>query len=162
MKTEKKLGLKIGAIFSIVSFLFTFTIAIPMFSVFPGEFVIQAFYDILNVPNGDMTYGTAGFAALFVFALLFIVALFFTLKIVRNLAKDKQNLKTSEIIVMMLVFYLIIHNLGYLILRAIDGFPIDALNVMGGIISFPFSSVLFVLIGLLIDWYWKKTEVIKI
>ncbi len=153
MKDDKNLGLKIGAIFSIVSFLFTFTIAIPMFSVFPSAFLEQAissvFPSLTNVDTGIIT--------ILVLAVLFLSALVFILKRVEKSVNENRKLKTSEIIVVMLIFYIIIHNLGYYTLLGISGFPIDALNTLLAIASFPFSSVLFVLIGFMMDWYWKKT-----
>ncbi len=155
MKNSKNFGLTIGAIFSIVSFLFTFTIAIPMFSVFPSEFLNQGISAIF--PN--LPHSSVGMITISILLIIFLVALVFTLKKAKKSAEEKRKLKASEIIIIMLVFYLIVHNLGYYILLGIANFPIDALNTLMGVVSFPFSSVSFVLIGLLIDWYWKRTIV---
>ena len=153
MKNGKNLGLKIGAICSIVSFLFTFTIAIPMFSVFPSLFLEQAISNIL--PNLPSNY--SGIATILVLSVLFLVALLFTLKRVKKSAQENRKLKGSEIIIMMLIFYLIVHNLGYYIFLGLNNFPVDALNAIYSAITFPFSSLSFILLGFLIDWYWKKT-----
>lgn len=152
MKNSKNLGLKIGAIFSIVSFLFTFTIAIPMFSVFPGAFLEDALYSILP----DQPHHYYGIATILILVVLFLVALLFTLKRVKKSAQENRKLKRSEIIIIMLIFYLIVHNLGYYIFMGMNNFPLDALNTLMGVITFPFSSLSFILLGLLIDWYWGK------
>lgn len=154
MKNNKNLGLKIGGIFSIVSFLFSLTMVIPMFTVYPSVFLEQRIYSVY--PN--LTNLNSGFIKILFFVILFLLALFFTLKRIEKSVNENRKLKTPEIIVLMLIFYLIVHNLGYYIFLGINSFPSDALNMLSAIITFPFSSISFVLIGLMMDWYWKKTE----
>lgn len=155
MKKIKTLGLRIGAIFCVVSFLFTFTIGIPMFSVFPSEFLNQAVSGVFP----SLSHEASSIITIVLLFILFAVAIFFTLKIIKNLANEREKLKVSETVVIMSIFYFIIHNLGYYFLLGISGFPIDALNTLMAVVSFPFSSLLFLAIGYLMDWYWKRVSV---
>lgn len=153
MKNDKNLGLKIGAIFSIISLLLTITVAVPMFSVFPSEFLNMGISGIFP----SLSHENTGIITILILSAIFASSLIFTLRKVKKSAEEKRSFNASGVVVVMLVFYLIVHNLGYYILLGISNFPIDALNTIMGVVSFPFSSLSFVLLGLLMDWYWKKT-----
>lgn len=148
------MGLKTGAIFSIFSLLSAFTIAIPMFSVFPSIYLHQAISYIF--PKLSFVY--VEIATFFILTVLFVLVIVFTFIKVRKCANEYRRLKLWEVLVMMLVFYVIVHNLGYYIVLAISNFPIDALNSIMAVVSFPFSGLFFVLLGFLMDWYWKKWQ----
>lgn len=157
MKNGKNLGLKVGAIFSVVSFLFTFTIAIPMISVFPSELLGQG----ISLIFSSSSFKTIGITTLSFLAVLLIALLMFTFKKVKKSAEENRKLKISEIVIIMVIFYLVVHNLGYYIVLAANNFPIDALNTIMSVISFPFSSLSFVLLGFLMDWNWKKKALLN-
>lgn len=154
MKNNKNSGLRIGIIFSIVSFLLTFTMFVPMFSVFPAELFGQA----VSSAFGSLTHRLSGFITTLILAAIFALVLVLILKRVKKKARRNKKLKTQEIIVSMLIFYVVVHNLGYYIFLALNNFPIDALNTLLGIISFPFTSLLFIPFGFLMDWSWKKAN----
>lgn len=154
MRTDKNLGFKIGGIFSLVSFLFAFTLVIPMYTIFPSVILDQA----INTISPTITSLGSGMITILILVILLLLALIFTLKRVeKSINKDRKH-KTTEIIILMFIFYFIVHNLGYYLFLGINSFPIDALNMIYAAITFPFSSLSFVIIGFMIDWYRKKTE----
>lgn len=154
MTAKKNEGVKIGTIFTIVSFFCTFTLVVPMISVMPAilwEYVISQLFP-------EFLYATNCILSLFTFSALFLVAIVSTRKSIRNLAKNVQKVSTQKITTTMLIFYVLVHPIGYYLLLWSLGFPIDALNSMVSVGSFPFSSLAFVSIGFLIDWYSKKVQ----
>ncbi|WP_447951387.1 hypothetical protein [Chryseobacterium koreense] len=152
MKTTKNIALKTGAVFSVLSLLFTFTIVVPMFSIMHALFLQQAIEMIFP----EMDYATGTQIMFLFFGALFLIILFLLMKRIKTLAGKNQNIRLGESILIMFIFYIIIHPLGYYLLLWLQGFPVDALNAIMSVASFLFSSLPFVLLGFMMDWYWKK------
>ncbi|KMQ70469.1 hypothetical protein [Chryseobacterium koreense] len=152
MKTTKYLALKTGAVFSVLSLIFTFTIVVPMFSIMHALFLEQAFQLIFP----EMNYANGGKITLLFFSVLFVITLVLLTKRIKTLVWKHQNIRLGESILVMLIFYAIVHPIGYYLLLWLQGFPVDALNSIMSVISFLFSSFAFVILGFVIDWYWKK------
>lgn len=155
MKSNKHLGLKIGAIFSLVSILLTFTLAVPMFSVLPGFFLEQGLFQFLPSWSSE-DLAILVIAILFLFALL---ALYFSFKWIKGKVLKNQNLKSLEIVIIMIGFYFIIHPLGFYIFWGLYlDFENDAQLIFNSVMSFPFSSITFILLGFLLDRYILKLK----
>lgn len=156
MKTEANntyLGLKIGLIFSVLSFLLTFTYIVPIFTIIPAS-LIELIAE--NFVNKD-PYGNVGKVTILIFVLLLILFLFLTLKAAQNIANKGLHLKWAEIVLAMFIFYFIIHPLGFYIYWALFlNFKSDGQLIFEAITSFPYSSIGFVILGLIIDLVWKK------
>ena len=151
----KNIGLKIGAGFTVGSLLLTLTIAVPMLTVFPSELLRQKLQGISERISDQQ----AGAITIGLFAVFLLLALVFTWHKVIKIARVKQHLKGAIIAVTMFVFYFIIHNLLYYILLGLIDFPLDALNTFMAVYTFPIGSLLFILIGWLIDQTYKKYKV---
>ncbi len=152
MKNTKKTGLKTGTIFSIVSFLLTFTIAIPMFTVMPAIFTDTLILELFP----EISYSQSCKISLLVFVMLLLVTLILTKRNIKKSVEQNQQTNALKITFTMLILYFIMHPIGYYIVMWFSGFPVDALNAMMSLYSFPFISLLFVLIGFLMDWYRNK------
>lgn len=151
---KKHIGLKTGIVFSIISLLCAFTLFIPVYTVFPALFLEQFITDTFGT-----TYQNGSKITLLILVLLFIVALYITMRIIKNRAAKGSAISIKETTVVMLVLWLIVHSLGYYLLLWYEGFPLDALNAMMSVASFPFTSLSFATIGLLMDSYWKATNI---
>ena len=151
MKNNKHLGFVIGGIFSLISILLTFTFAVPMLSVLPGFFLQDLISDLF--PN--LTYEESGKVTTAVLLIVFCLAIFFAFRRV-NTWKDKtaKNRKI-ELVIIMLIVYLLVHPLGFYTYWALYlNFKSDAQIIFDSLVSFPFSSLSFVLIGPLVDYYY--------
>lgn len=151
MKSKKNIALKIGAIFSIVSLLLTATFFVPMFSIFPAYFLEMFITDAFS-----LSHKTGGIATTLIFGILFLIILFFAMRIAKTRAERGEELTKKEIIIVMLITFFIVHPLGYYVLLWTGNFPVDALNSIMSLFSFPVTSLSFVVIGFLMDRYWKK------
>lgn len=149
MKDNKHLGFIIGGIFSLISILLTFTFVIPMFSVFLG-FYLQ---ELISKVFSNITYEDSGKITTVVLLIVFCLALFFAFRRA-NFRENKS--KKIELIVIMLIIFLIVHPLGfYLYWGFYLNFKSDAQIIFDAVVSFPFSSLSFVFIGILLDYYYK-------
>jgi len=150
---NRTLGLKIGAVFSIISFLLTFTFIIPILSVLPGCLVELIASKLVN----NTPYSNVGKLTILIFVVIlltFIVAIIFATKI---LAEKKLKLRKFEVILAMFIFYFIIHPLGFYIYWGIFlHFVRDGQLIFSAVTSFPYSSLAFILLGFLIDLTWTK------
>ncbi|MNK00650.1 hypothetical protein D3C87_184390 [compost metagenome] len=153
VEKSKNLGLKIGAVFTVISFLLTFTLAIPLASIIPALFIEQKLSDIFS----NLTYPKIGLMMIFLLSLLFLLILVLVFGNVKRRAKQKMSLHAGNLMLTMCVFYLIVHSLGYYLFWGIYlHFKTDAQLAFNSVYSFPFSSLSFLLIGFLLDWYSKK------
>jgi hypothetical protein len=155
------LGLKIGIIFSLISFALTFTFLIPIFSVIPGSLIelISSYFVDKN------SYSNVGKLTILILSGILILYLTIVLALIKNIAKKKSELKKSEIILMMFIFYFIVHPLGFYIYWAMFlNFANDGQLIFGAVTSFPYSSITFIILGIIMDFTWKqefsRTEII--
>ncbi len=147
---------KIGAIFTAVCLLLTLTFVVPVFSIIPGAFIesmVKLFVD--NNP-----YSNVGMLSTILLGIIFIATLVVVLiKIKRasnridpTSAEKEVSISTKGIILIMLLFYLIVHPLGFYLYwwSALD-FRSDGQLIMEAIRTYPISSLSFIVIGYLID-----------
>lgn len=148
MKNKKHPGLFIGTIFSLLSILLTFTLVVPMFSVLPGFFI----QDFLSKVFPYLVYENNGMLVLIALLVIFSLAMHLALRR-KNLWKDKvPKNRRIEIGIIMLVFYFIVHPLGfYLFWGFCLNFKSDAQIIFDSVFSFPISSLSFLLIGYCLD-----------
>lgn len=154
MKSKKHTALKIGAIFSGISLLLTLTFFVPMYCILPAYFLDVFVTDVFSLSNK-----TGGKVTTLILGILFLSALYIAMRIVKIRAEKGEEMTKKEIIVIMLIIFAIVHPLGYYLLLWATNFPIDALVAMMSIFSFPVTSLSFVVIGFLMDWYWKKNAI---
>lgn len=155
---KQNLGLKIGIVFSVISFLMTFTFLVPIFSVIPGSFLIELITSVFINENVDNNIGKI---VLIILSTIMIIFLLLVLKGIKKIASKQLLLNKTEIILIMIFFYFIIHPLGFYIYWALFlNFVGDGQIIFEAATSFPYSSISFILLGILIDLVWKK-EYIK-
>jgi phosphatidylglycerophosphate synthase len=134
----------IGSIFSATSFILTFTYIIPILSVSVLGALVESMMSLFINDDPYSNIGKATIAFLVVFLALIITRML--------LESRKNKLSNSIIILFMIVTYLIIHPLGFYIYWAISmNFKSDGQLIFGAVSSFPFSSLSFIALGLLID-----------
>jgi len=136
-------GTVIGAIFTGVCLLATFTFVVPILSVIPGvlvESLMKTFVD--NNP-----YSNVGKATIISLILILVVSVVLILRKSR-----KEEFSNKKIIAIMCFEYFIIHSLGFYIYWATSlNFRSDGQLIFGAVRSFPASSFGFVILGVLID-----------
>ncbi|MBF6642883.1 hypothetical protein [Chryseobacterium indologenes] len=73
------------------------------------------------------------------------------------MANKGIHLTWVEVVIEMLIFYFIIHPLGFYIYWGLFlDFRSDGQLIFSAITSFPYSSIGFIIFGILIDQVWKK------
>ncbi len=145
---KKFSGTFIGLIISIISFCLTFTIIIPVFSLFPAA-LIESFSSLFvsNNPYYKVVYLT-------IFLLTFLLLVSYVLLYLFIIKKQKLNSKLTlkNYVFFMLILFFIIHPIGFYIYWGIKyDFKSDGQMIFEVYYSFPFSSLLFVFFGLIID-----------
>lgn len=148
----KNLCLKLGIAFAIISILSIFTIFIPMFTVFPSEILNLSVDNLFD----NLAYQTLGNIVLLVLTLLLITTLLIIFNKIKNLATNKQEIKISTGLIMMIILYFVVHNWGYYLFLAMYNFPLDALNTISSVTSFIFTSPLLALTGYFMDKSWQN------
>ncbi|WP_262151914.1 hypothetical protein [Chryseobacterium foetidum] len=150
---RKYFAFRIGIIFTTMSLLLTLTFVVPIFSVLhatPVEILACGLVD--NNP-----YSNVGKLAIFILATILLLFLFVIFKVIKNEAKRHSDKSGFEILVMMLIFYFIVHPLGfYLYWGAFLNFENDGQLIFSVVDSFPYSSLSFMVFGLFIDKVWEK------
>jgi hypothetical protein len=149
-------GIIIGAIFSLCSFLLTFTFIIPVFSVVPG-----AFFELLSssIVSND-PYSNVGKLTILFLAVALVVIIKLSLFRVEKWTLEHQFLTKKKVISLMMVFYFVVHPLGFYIYWALClNFRSDGQLIFAAVYSFPVSSLSFVVFGFLLDL--KRDSVYK-
>ena len=151
---KQNIGLKVGLIFSVISFLLTFTFLVPIFSVVPGSLLTETLVSIFVSDNSNKNIGISTLTILSGITICYILII---LKAVKNIAYKQLLLNKTEIILMMIFFYFIIHPLCFYIYWALFlNFRGDGQIIFGAVTSFPYSSISFIPLGLLIDFVWRN------
>jgi len=144
-------GTKIGAIFTGINFLLTYTYFVPIFTIIPAtqlESFLAYFID-------EEPYSNAAIATICTLSILFLITISIVLK---NLTKSKL-LSNKKVITIMFVEYFLIHSLGfYLYWAFVLDFSIGHQKAFASLLSFPISSFGFVLIGIIIDLVKLRSE----
>ncbi|MGV6861376.1 MAG: hypothetical protein ACWA41_06365 [Putridiphycobacter sp.] len=151
MKINSKYnGTILGGIFTVGSFLLTFTFFVPILSILPGVLVEYIVSKLIN----NSPYSNVGkWTIIILFAILLMTIIFIFNEI------RKKQLSNKDIISIMVLEYFIFHSLGFYLYWAIAlNFKGDGQLVFGAISSFPLSSLGFVMLGVLIDLFKVKSE----
>lgn len=152
MVNKKHTGLLIGIIFSIVSFLLTFTFVVPIYTTLPGSFLEQGLSSIFPT----QPFPIIGMLTISILSILFILVILLSLQRAKVQANKGKTASTVDIILMMLIIYCLVHPLAfYLHLGIALDFHLDAQYLFNAVYIFPFSSLSFVIIGFLMDYYWN-------
>jgi len=141
------IGLKIGAIFTLISLLLTITFVVPAFSMLPGA-VIESIAKIF-VKNNPSNLAKL---TLVILASIFVLLIIATVIYTKKQGNKKNGLSKMEIISIMLIFWLIVHPLVFLVYLGVDCDNCsDGQVIMESIRTFPISSLIFIMIGAIID-----------
>jgi len=133
----------LGGLFTVGSFLLTFTFMIPVFSIMPGTLIESMMASIL----GTEPYSSVGIATIIVLLILLVIWVLFCMA-----QSKKRVLQNGQIIGFMAILYFIIHPLGFYLYWAIAlDFRNDGQLVFAAVDSFPVSSMGFLIFGVLID-----------
>ncbi len=100
---NRNLGLKIGATFSLLSFLLTFTYLVPVFTVIPGSIIELIAENFVN----KNPYSNVGKVTILIFVLILIIFLLLVLTGIKNMANKGIHLTWVEVVIEMLIFYFI-------------------------------------------------------
>ena len=151
MKT-KYTGTLVGLLFTVGSLISILTIFIPIISVIPGAL----FETIAESILGHNPYSNVGRATLLTYLCLFIIStLFFYLKYLKNEKLTGRPLKWLYIKFFIIEFF-IIHGLGFYIYWALKlNYASDGQLIFAVYSSFPYSSIMFLVLGSLGDLLYK-------
>lgn len=126
----------------------TATFFVPIISVLPGlifESIAKHFVD--NTP-----YSNVGRLATELMLITFAVMLFLGILLVMDKIKKTGQIFQRQIIKIMAVMYFIVHPLGYYIYWGLAlNYRGDGQLIFAAMVTFPFSSISFVVMGVLID-----------
>jgi len=146
-------GLIIGSIFTAGSVLLTATFFVPVISVIPGS-IIESIAS--NLTSND-PYSNVGKLTTKILSVVFILTLVLCLISLSNKIEKSGQVFQRQIIWIMFIMYFLVHSLGfYIYWGLILNFESDGQLIFASIISYPFSSFTFILIGLLIDFVKNK------
>lgn len=144
MKIQPELnGTTIGGICTLISCLLTFTFVIPILTILPGAQIKGIMMSLVD----NEPYSNVGKATLLTLSIIFLISLVFIVYQSR-----KTVFTDGHIILIMMLEYFIIHNLGlYFYWGTKLSFRSDGQLAFAAINSFPISSLGFLLLGILID-----------
>lgn len=146
---SKFTGFKVGIIFTVCSFILTFTFIIPIFSVLPGVI----FETISSNLVSNEPYSNVGKLTILLLSIITFGYIIFSIFYIKKLIAVNQIITEEKIATVMFIFYLFVHPFGFYIYWGyVMDFRGDGQLIFAAISSFPFSSLSFVFFGLLIDW----------
>jgi len=148
LKVKNKFnGTRIGAIFTGISILLTFTYFVPLFTMIPATQLESLLtYFIENAP-----YSNIGIATIWTLSILLLISLI-TISIIIRKHSQSKTLSNKTVTGIMAVEYFIIHSLGFYIYWGyVLNFSSGGEKTFASLLSFPISSFGFLLIGIGID-----------
>ena len=146
-------GLIIGTIFTGVSLLSTATFIMPIISVVPGSIIESLASGIVS----NDPYSNVGKLTIKILSVIFVFTLILCIVSIVNKIEKSGQVFQRQIVLIMLLMYFIVHSLGfYIYWGLVLHFESDGQLIFAAVISYPFSSFAFVLIGLLIDFVKNK------
>lgn len=145
----KYTGFKVGIIFTVCSFILTFTFITPIFSVLPGII----FETISSNLVSNEPYSNVRKLTILLLSIITFGYIIFSIFYIKKLIAVNQIITKEKIATLMFIFYLFVHPFGFYIYWGyVMDFRGDGQLIFASISSFPFSSLSFVFLGLLIDW----------
>ena len=140
---QKYRGTKVGAIFTGICLLLTFTVLVPVLSVVPGS-GIQYLVKLLLPSSSRRVILTVTLVILLVLLLLSLAAIFFY-------ARGKK-FSVGRVVEILFLEYLILQPFGFYLLWATYlNFESDGQIMFSAMVSYPISSLGFIGIGFLLD-----------
>jgi len=131
-------GTIIGLIFTLLSWVLTWTFIVPIVSVMPGLFILDSIFSFQDTNGGQESLNS----------LLIILGVFLSFVLVRTRMVVFNNYHISFI---MVIAYFIFHTLGFYVYWQSLGYRGDGQLIFGAVKSFPYSSFGFLFFGILID-----------
>jgi hypothetical protein len=151
----KNIGTITGLLFSFFSFIATWTIVIPILSIIPAAFIEGLLADIL----GRNPYSKVGVATIISLFLLTIIISMMLLKFISKKTKQQEQIGGLYMFTFLLIFFFLIHPLFLYLYWATElNFRNDGQLIFSAVITFPFSSCMFLPIGLLLDKYISRQK----
>lgn len=142
---EQYKGTVIGLLFTIGSFFATWSIVVPIVSVFPAS---ALFFFIFRNKSADFLLSNSIVAL----SIIFILTVLFYFWRIYTDVKKHYFITTRSISIFLLIQFFIVHPIGYFYYLSNDlNSASDAQAIFGVVESFPISSLAFVLLGVLID-----------
>jgi hypothetical protein len=142
MSNYNYVGLMIGAIVTAISLLLTFAYVLPFFSIVLCFAAKTMFVFCAN-------YKTIATVAIVFLSIAFLVVMALVLWNIRNMVKEGLPILATKMILIMLIFFVIVHPLGFYIYWASHHFK--ALAIFESRPCFAISSLAFIIIGFIID-----------
>ena len=153
MWKSKHKGLIIGIYFTLISLLLTLTIFMPFIVVYPFGFIENTINSVIT----GLSTVQSGSIMITILSLLLILFLIFSYRYIRNKVNHGEEITTWQRVFIMVIFFVLIHPFGcYLSWGLLSNFKPDALYLFNSLVSFPFTSLLFVLLGFTIDYWGEK------
>lgn len=153
-KLKNSPATKIGLIFTVICFLGTWTFVLPFMIIMPTGLMVESYF---NSYYGPVPFDYIGQAAIVTLSSLFIVTTFLYYLLVRVQVKRNNEIVKGVFIGYLVLELFIIHPLFFYIWLSQDWNMAGDGQMMFSIMeTFPFSSVTFVVIGLLVDLLTRK------
>ncbi len=142
-------GVFVGSVCTIASLLLTFTFGIPFAVVLVG-FLISWFFEIFANAN----LKGQGIFTLLVLTLSLTGVINFWRRKIKRFAEEGRQLEIPQIFGIMASVFVVIHPLIFFAYWGLmDGFSNDDEVILGSIVTFPISSLSFLFLGIMFDYF---------
>ena len=146
-------GVVIGAIFSACSIAMSATFIAPVISILPGVLFESFAKECIN----NEPYSNVGKLTILMLSIAFILSLTSCLISTRVKINSGKAITQKRVITMLSIMYLTVHSLGFYIYWGVFlNFVSDGQLVFAAILTCPFSGIMFIIIGFLIDLIKNK------
>ena len=149
----------IGLIFTMTSFLCTWTFVIPMLTILPFGYTFEKLFSAIFVDASDSIIGTYSMYSLLML-FLFLTATFYLIFYRQARKQGRVNIKTFIIFLTLQIF--VAHPLLFYVYTSRDwSRAADGQFVLGIIDTYPYSSFIFLLFGIILDTirHFNKTSI---
>lgn len=146
-------GLVIGALFTAISLMLVATVIAPALAVLPGYPVEKM---VAGMVSGASDHQLQ-LLTILVLAVIFLLILIPALILIRSSTPPNEAIVSGKIILLMVLLYMIVHPLVFYIFSYAKSWNRkDAQYLMAALVTVPFSSFAFVIVGAVIDALKKK------
>ncbi|MEV4887047.1 hypothetical protein SAMN05660461_5787 [Chitinophaga ginsengisegetis] len=146
-------GLVIGALFTAISLMLVATVIAPALAVLPG-YPVEKMMALMVSGASDHHLQLL---TILVLAVIFLLILIPALILIRSSTPPNESIVSGKIILLMVLLYMVVHPLVFYIFSyAKDWNRKDAQYLMAALVTVPFSSFAFVIVGAVIDAVKKR------
>ncbi|WP_436487683.1 hypothetical protein [Chitinophaga sp. ARDCPP14] len=146
-------GLVIGALFTAISLMLVATVIAPALAVLPGYPVEKM---VARIAGGVSDHHVQ-LLTILVLAVIFLLILIPALILIRSSTPPNEAIVSGKIILLMVLLYMIVHPLVFYIFSYAKAWNSkDAQYLMAALVTVPFSSFAFVIVGAVIDAIKKR------